>query len=740
MRLANGRPRLPFVGRTTELETLHEGLTGIRDGRLGVVLVEGEAGIGKTRTIAQAVDRLPAEWTVVAGSGDELERTRPFGALAAALGVVPSSADPERAAVARLLFGDRDRPGAAATGEQRYLLVEELLSLVERAALRRPLVLVLDDLQWVDDGTLLVLRELAVRLADLPVAILGGVRAHPLGAHLAGTLAVLAEVAGAVRVVLPPLDPEEVTALVGAVAGGVPGARLAEKVAGARANPLYVTELILALERQGAVVRDGDVVEVDAAVMPASLRATVLRRIGGLSAAALELLRLGAVLGRRFDVVELSAVSGRSPADLAGTLGATVDAGVLEPAEDRQLAFRHALVRDAIYEDIPVPVRAALHLQVARALADAGAPALTVAHHMAIGGGPGDRDAVRWLHEAARQADPRAPEIALELAQRALAIAADDDPLRGSLIVLTTGELVWAGALDRAMATVEDALAAGRLTGAEEADLRAQLAWAAFLAGRPDDAARITEEALARPAPEDRRRFQLQQVAYGLLLRGDPGAADELARQVVDAGTAAGDDAAVSGGLRVRASILLALGEVREAIVLASEAIARARTAGGPALRWAVGATLVQGLFEAGRFAEASRALADAREEAHRHGVTWVLPMYHWFSALLCYLTGRPDDALAEAQAGFDLAEQTGVRHGCAAGHAVLALVAVERNDEPRGREQVVAGETVLAAGGFPLGGEWLLLARARVEEAAGDRPAARGTLVAGWQDRKSVV
>src|SRR5207248_10890459 len=109
------------------------------------------------------------------------------------------------------------------------------------------------------------------------------------------------------------------------------------------------------------------------------------------------------------------------------------------------LAFRHQLLRDAIYEEIPRSTRAALHLQAGRALAAAGAPTIQVATQLSLGGTPGAREGVSWLGRAAADALASAPEISVQLLTRALDLAGDRHPDADRLHVDLASALVWSG-------------------------------------------------------------------------------------------------------------------------------------------------------------------------------------------------------------------------------------------------------------------------------------------------------
>jgi predicted ATPase len=156
-----GLPSL--VGRALELEALEDWLDAVAAGAAGAALLEGEAGIGKTR-LAQAV-RESAEkrsFVVSAASADELDRGRPFGVLGDALGAT------------------LDAPtGLAAVPGLEFRLVDQVVELVEATALNGPVLIMLEDLHWADAGTVVALRALGRRLAHLPLALLGTFRPWP---------------------------------------------------------------------------------------------------------------------------------------------------------------------------------------------------------------------------------------------------------------------------------------------------------------------------------------------------------------------------------------------------------------------------------------------------------------------------------------------------------------------------------------------------------------------------------
>jgi len=217
--MATLAPTSRLRGRTVELRTLVDALGRAAGGRPAIVVVEGEAGIGKSRLLAEALEAARSRGLqVVAGRGQDLERNRPFGLLADGFGCSRSSPDPRRDAIAALLAthgGDRGATTVSSDPALQFQAVDAFLDLVEALAPRGPLVLGLDDLQWADSSSLLTLGALARRVTDNPVALLASLRPLPRSAELDRTLEAL-DAAGARRLVLGQLDREAVTELVAA--------------------------------------------------------------------------------------------------------------------------------------------------------------------------------------------------------------------------------------------------------------------------------------------------------------------------------------------------------------------------------------------------------------------------------------------------------------------------------------------------------------------------------------------
>jgi len=217
--MARLAPTRRLRGREEELKALGDAFDRTALGHPTAVIVEGEAGIGKTRLLADALDDARARGLqVIAGRAQELERTRPFGVLADSFACTASSPDPRRRAIAALLathLGDRGPLTVSSDPGLQFQAVDAFADLIESLALRGPLVVGLDDLQWADPSSLLTLGTLGARLADVPLALVGCLRLLPRPLELRRALEAL-DADGARRLTIGPLGDDAVADLVAA--------------------------------------------------------------------------------------------------------------------------------------------------------------------------------------------------------------------------------------------------------------------------------------------------------------------------------------------------------------------------------------------------------------------------------------------------------------------------------------------------------------------------------------------
>jgi DNA-binding CsgD family transcriptional regulator len=725
-------PRI--CGREAEIQALGEALDRVVAGGPAIVLVEGEAGIGKTRLLAQVLeDAVGRGMEVAAGGAEELERTRPFGVLAAAFGCTRSSPDPRRAGIARLLAA----PGAGELGPitvtsdpgLRFRVVDAFTDLVEELALAGPVVLGLDDLQWADPSSQLVVGVLARRLTGLPVGVIGCLRPFPRVAELdrlAGTL----EAAGARHLVLRPLTREAVTGLVAQAVAAEPGPRLLAEVAGAAGNPLFITELLAALAQEGAITTAGGRAEVAEAVLPPTLRLTILRRVSFLPQPTLQALRSASILGSGFSLTDLATVTGRPAVELSVVLDEAIRARVLED-DGARLRFRHDLIRDAIYEDLARSVRQALHHEAGQRLAQAGAPALQVAEHLARGAATGDAEAIAWLARAARQAAPRSPGVAADLLDRAAGLMAPGDRGRDGLLAEQASSLMWAGRIADAE-TACHSLLGRHLDPSLEGTVRVCLGHVLLSGGRATEGLCELELACQLPLLTSAERAEAQAWAsFARLFLADLDGAEAAAEQARPTAIAARDHVATSIAMATLAMTSLGRGHLPEALQIADDAVLLAdQSPGRLGHRLPVHIPRGYVLVEFDRFDEARSTIESGMRISEELGSGWAFPVYYAVRALERFLAGHWDDAIAEIETGAGLVRESGASYSPVLGRGVEALIRLHRNDLP-GAWHGAAAPVELGGGGYRTA--WSLWARALLLEADGEYTDALTTLSDLW-------
>jgi DNA-binding SARP family transcriptional activator/DNA-binding CsgD family transcriptional regulator len=409
-----------FVGRAVEIATLQDPLREVLRGGGHVVWIEGEAGIGKSELLSKTLADAEKHGCQLAWSvADELSQGVPLQMIIDCLGLDPNSPDPRRARVAARLH---DEPASVwSDGDPAQTAVDQVLALVDELCMQSPLVLVMDDLQWTDEASVLVWHRLCAATRQLPLLLVAASRPAPHRPKLA-QLRRAVEARGGDVLMLPPLSETETDQLLGNLVTGRPGPVLRNVAQRAAGNPLYVREVADALVRSGAVhVVDGtaDVPESYVDDVPQSLLSAIARRLDFVSTATCDILRWGALFGPQFSVADIGAATGKPASELLGPVEEAVTANVIVDAGP-QLAFRHPLLRQALYEGIPSAMREALHHQAAQALADAGAPVTRVAEQLVAAPAARDRWTREWLAANNVTVSNRAPLIAANLFERVL--------------------------------------------------------------------------------------------------------------------------------------------------------------------------------------------------------------------------------------------------------------------------------------------------------------------------------
>lgn len=698
---------LPFVGRRAEQEVV----AALMSGPGGSVQFIGEPGAGKTRLLRSAHElAVAAGFPVLEVVADPLLTDRPLHALAAAL---PSTGT----ARGTLTTGDPSPVpwiATVATGGSSAS-IEAAVDTCETLAVHGGgLVVCVDDAQWLDAATVTALALLRRRVPS--ACLIVARRAVPDRADLD---ALTGEVHR-----LGPLDEEELASIARARLGADPGPRLRAELERAGGNPFLVhvlIDIVLADDRLG---RDDGACEVaDDGRGPVVPDLATVRRLLPAAGEVATLLELAAVLGPSFPVRALAVFSGRSVADLAGTLGQAMVGGLLVASGDR-LAFAHDLIREAVLLGIPAPIRAALHAEAADAWTACGAPAAVVAHHLLAAGPEAGVASATALRAAARDAARDDPATAVRLLEQAVAVLPSGAPGRVELQADLAQALGLAGALEQAADLAGRALDDGPPAEVAQ-DLHRTIAHLRFVQGRFAEAAMLLQA--NHGGPGDAASVDL---AYAKLLSFDLAGAAAVAAEAAEAAAAAGDEVVAATALCAGSYVAMVQGRTGDAVRLGRRAVTAADRSPRREAHH-LQPTLFLGMAQAlhDDADGADDTLRRSFELARRLGTAWDAPLRHGVVAAELYRLGRLDDCAAEAEAGLQLAEEQGLHLSSVLLHSHLALVHLHRGAAGAATDALVAAERSLADYGSRLGIHWLGLGRALLLESAGEFDAAATVL-----------
>ncbi len=475
---------LPLRGRGDELAAIGARLDEVRSGVGSVILVEGRAGLGKSRLLdacaAMAAER---SFRVGRGAAEPQRRVVELDALFDAL------FDGDDPLVARGALGDDH-----ASPEQRFWLLQDIQALIEEAALRDPLLLCLDDLQWSGVGCAAAIRQLPQRLASLPVGWVMAFRPDQ-GIPQVQTVKEQLQEAGAEMIRLGPLGPRAVAEIATDVLGAEPDEELLRKAELVQGNPFLLIEFFRGLQDEHIVAVQAGTARLLEDRLPRRVSDSMRGRLLRMSPTADRLATLASALGRRFSLYDLAEMTRLPVADLLDPVKELSHADIFVSSGDR-LAFGHDLIREAVRASSPVPVRRALDRQAADVLLARGALPVEVAQQLAESAEPGDETAIATLRQAADALGTTNPRTAAELAGQALELAPARHPLRGPLVARRAVSLFAAGLGEEGRRFADTALRQV-LPAAEEAQVR--LSVASMFDLSPDLRADNARAALALP-------------------------------------------------------------------------------------------------------------------------------------------------------------------------------------------------------------------------------------------------
>jgi DNA-binding CsgD family transcriptional regulator/tetratricopeptide (TPR) repeat protein len=671
-------PHLPLVGRTEHTERLRAAIADAAEGRGGTLFLAGESGVGKTRLARMAAEEMARRGGIAAtGRCYPMETGVPYSSVSDALGEILRGLEP--ASLATLTRGGEAElaslfpslaPAQAARpaldgdpAELKTRLLWSFTQFLGRLAARRPLLLVLEDLQWADPSSLELLhfaaRQVAGRERVLVLCTYNpaerdrspGLRAAEqslLGMGAARTLAVGALTHG------------ETAALV-REAFGVEDAATRELVAllygWTRGNPFFVEETLKTLVETGKLrAVEGAWLgwEVDALELPRTVRDSVLGRMDRLPSSARAVADVAAVVGARVSYAALEAVSDLAPRDLLAALDELRRARILVEAEDRGEVvydFAHPVLRDALYTELGLARARTLHAAVAEALERFYGPA----------------------------APAHADELALHFVRS------------GSRLLAAKAARYLAAAGRNALARHANREAAEYLSGALEHSAGGE---------EGEDAALV--EDLARV----RQRL------------GEHDAAIELWRRSLHAAEKAGDARRVASLRRRTGLASYWSGRHGEALAEYDAGLAAAEAAGDDTLLARLRIAKGMCLQELGRLPDAQREVAAALLLASHLADPALLARAHRALLLLYTWTGPPDLARAHGDRAVELAGRAGDRSVACSTHWAMAMVAGLTGDSAAVARHLEQAERLADELNSPLWRLWI--SEIAIEYAAG--------------------
>jgi DNA-binding CsgD family transcriptional regulator len=714
-------------GRDGELGVLGQHLDRLLSGIGSVVLVEGGAGMGKSRLLSE-VGAMARRLSIRVGYGvaDPSDIVVQLSVLMEALFEGPSPL------LRRAALGN-----AHASPEQRYWLLQDLEALLEEAALKGPLLICLDDVQWADSGTAAALRTLPSRLATVPIGWVIALRPGQLSPQIRSAVNLL-DSHGAAKIALGPLDQSGVAQMAADILGAQPDSdllKMAERPAG---NPFLLVELLSGLREEGLVRVSSERAELVEWRLPHRVSESMRLRLERMSDSARQVATVAAALGRRFSLDDVAAMLNLSPSELLAPVDELVHADLLTESEGR-LMFGHDLILEAVRASVPVSVGRSLDRQAASVLLARGALPVEVATQLAQSASPGDEVAVTTLFKAAEALGATDPGVAADLSQRALELAPRRHRLRGPLVAQTA---LWLHAAGRGEEAKAFADSASHEAFPPEHEAEVRLSIAGMFALSPDVRAEECRHALALPGlPANLRARHLAFLFHCLVTSGRCDEARVILEEVTLAVEGCQDVAARFALELAESGLMYADGDFPAALQMVEAALRTGLrtsddTRGHLTSQWRCDVLTMMDRLE-----ESLQLSTEGVASAQRDRQGWALSIFETGRGRQLLQMGRLADAAAalEGQLPVDMAAQI-VSVLDAAGVVALGRVAMHMGDLGLSRQAREIAEVMLGqrAPSVRRHAAWLL---ALQEMAAGHGPRAHNWLrTFGDEERLSIV
>jgi DNA-binding SARP family transcriptional activator/tetratricopeptide (TPR) repeat protein len=718
----------PLVGRRAEMAQLE--VWWLEEGER-VMLLAGDPGIGKTRLLAETAVRAAADGAIVLAGRAPEETLVPYQPFLEALGhyVFHATADELRVVareygseLSRLIpelrrrLPDLPPPDPGDPETDRYRLFEAVAGLLAAISASAPVLIALDDLQWADRPSLLLLRHLARSPHNARVSILGAYRAvdhwsEGFDAALAGLrrerLTVQMDIVG--------LREEEAIELVGLRVGGTPSLAFVQALyRETEGNPFFIEEIVRHLIDSGVRSQDAGAHELETVGLPDDVRVVISRRLERLDPGAIEWLRVAAVIGRDFRAELLERVLDIDEERFLAALETALDAGLVNesPGDPGRYSFSHALIRETLYEGMSSPRRTRIHRRVGVALEemDPAHPERNIgalALHFTRAAEPEDAErAIRYALQAGERATAMlANEEAADHYARALEVLGRSAPdalaRRRDLLLELGAARVRSGERPLAWSTFREAASLAARLGDGDGMARAAIGASRRYVQPPgvvdEELIAMLEQALAMTADERNiTRVQLLASLCGALYFSDRrDRMTGLAAEVTEIARELGSPVAVALAAGARRRAYWGPGDLERRLTDSTLLLRAAREASDVELTLQGHAWLVVDLLERG-----DRRGVEVQMQAFAAGAERLRqPLYLWnaavWQAMLALLDGRLE--LAEQLAGG--AVSSGIRSEgvTAPQYYAVQLLAVRREQDRMGELEVPLRELVAA-------------------------------------------
>jgi DNA-binding CsgD family transcriptional regulator len=498
----------PFVGRERELAQLRHALAEAESKRGSAVVLAGETGIGKTRTVREFCRWAEGQGACVLAGGCYEGWSPPYGVFTEALArhvrsvsrkTLLTQAGSDASVLTALMpelrpaLRDLPSPPALPPDEARFRAHEALAGFLRRIS-ERTLVVLLDDLQWADSATLEFLSHLGRVLAESRMLVVGTYREPEVGlAHpLSQTLAELDRQGACVRLRLKELERDESAKLIERIAGTAAPPELLDAIlARTGGNPFFLGEVILHLLEEGHELGDE---ELEMPGIPESVRQAVGQRLGRLETGTASVLGVACAFSRPFDFSVLGDLTDLSEDRLLTCLDEALAARFLREAEGGRYDFAHSLVRDSLYGELTSSRRARLHRRIALALESTNlergehATELATQYYLSRFLPGADHGITHALAAAEQAGAASASGQRVEFLRMARDLAVDSDrALQAEILrqlALAEAEALF---VDEAVSTAREELELGEDDRGRNAEFLAELVWRLKDAGSPQE-------------------------------------------------------------------------------------------------------------------------------------------------------------------------------------------------------------------------------------------------------------